>query len=268
MRYRWTTLGIAALTVTGALACGCGEQPDRAASSSTATTPDQDMPKVRSDRPITSGGLPGAAASAQPAPVAPQTTMPAATPAPAPATTPPASPSATTPNAPPSAVAVSTDGKSFSVLGLTMPKPVTWDNKEIALQNRGMRVANFLVPGSDGGDQAELVIFRFDGDLGTQQMNIDRWVGQFRGPGQEPVKPVVEEFVSDGIPITIVELSGDYVGMAGVANNQLFFGAIVEAPAGKVYVRLVGDPATVQANREAFWAMLKGLKKTKTPASP
>lgn len=270
MTRTWTTLGIATLTVTGILACGCGEQPDRAASSSTATTPDQDMPKVRSDRPIASGGLPGAAASAQPAPAAPQTTMPAATPAPTPATTPPASSTATAPSAPPSAATASTDGKSFSVLGLTMPKPVTWDNKEIALQNRGMRVANFLVPGSGGGDQAELVIFRFDGDRGTKQMNIDRWVGQFRGPGQEPVKPIVEEFAANGIPVTIVELSGDYLGMgaAGLAHNQLFFGAIVEAPAGKVYMRLVGDQTTVQANREAFRAMLKDLKKTETPALP
>jgi hypothetical protein len=151
-----------------------------------------------------------------------------------------------------------------------MPKPATWADKDIEPQNRNMRVANFLVPGMDGGDQAELVIFRFEGDRGTKQMNIDRWIGQFRGADQQPVKPIIEELEVEGMPVTIVELSGDYLGMGttGLAHDQLFFGAIVEAPAGKVYARLVGDRPTIEANREAFTSMLKGLRKSGIKPAP
>ena len=45
------------------------------------------------------------------------------------------------------------------------------------------------------------------------------------------------------------------------APDQLFLAAIVEAPAGNVYIRFVGETATVEAGRGDFVTMVRGLRK-------
>ena len=124
-----------------------------------------------------------------------------------------------------------------------------------------MRAANYRVTGS-GGD-GEIVVFHFpDVGGGPIQLNIERWVGQFSSNTGEPVEPTITEFETNGMPITLVELSGTYQGMRPPPKpNQHFFGAIIEAPVvGNVFIRLVGPEATVLENKDAFMNLLHNLK--------
>lgn len=207
----------------------CSKSPS-SSDNAAATTASDDSPTVSTARPI-----------------APASTHPAAS-----APTAPAAPSG------PSASPVSTpagDDTVAAFVGLKAPRPATW----IAQPPSPMEAARFTVPGHEGHGEARIAVFHFPEDRGTVQMNIDRWVGQFK----PPVTPAIEAFEADGMPVTLVTIAGDYLAM-GASNyspGQLFISAIVEAPAGKVYVRFVGPAATVEANRQAYLDMLHGLRK-------
>lgn len=182
--------------------------------------------------------------SATPAPVS--TPRPAATaPSTRPAVTPPGGSSPT----------------EASFLGLTAPKPESWSTFP---PSSGMRAANYRVPGLEGAGPAEVVVFFFGaGQGGPVQMNIDRWVGQFQAPGGGPVEPVRSEMEVDGMAVTMVELEGEYRGMGSEFKpDRRFVAAIVEAPVGRVFIRLVGPTATVKANEPAFATLVEGLRRT------
>lgn len=152
----------------------------------------------------------------------------------------------------------SDDPTQIALLGLTAPKPETW---EPAPPENSMQNARYVVPGDAG--PATLVIFFFGPGMGgSVQANIDRWAGQYQSAEGGPVEPRVDEFEANGMDITFVELRGTYLGMGTSAPEQetLFLSGIVEAPVGRVFIRLVGPSETVEANREAFMALLEGLE--------
>ena len=154
----------------------------------------------------------------------------------------------------------SRDLKTASFLGLTAPKPATW----IEHPARGMgRVANYTVPGRDGSNAAHVVVSFFGPNgAGPAESNIDRWTQQFRTSEGDPVEPIVEAFEVTSMPVTLVELAGEYrrTGAAWYTADQLLFGVIIEAPVGPIYIRFFGETATVERNREAFLAMIRGLR--------
>ncbi len=154
----------------------------------------------------------------------------------------------------------SRDLKTASFLGLTAPKPATW----IEHPARGMgRVVNYTVPGRDGSNAAHVVVSFFGPDgAGPAESNIDRWTQQVRTSDGDPVEPIVEAFEVASMPVTLVELAGEYrrTGAAWYTADQLLFGVIIEAPVGPIYIRFFGETATVERNRKAFLAMLRGLR--------
>jgi hypothetical protein len=160
------------------------------------------------------------------------------------------------PAAPPPA----TDERTAEFAGLRGPKPATWITHPPQSKDR---LANYTVPGRDGSDAAHVVVFFFGaGQGGSKEANIARWTGQFLSSDDKPVEPKVEEFESDGLPVTLVELAGKYrnQGAGWYTDDQILLGAIVERSSGNIFIRFVGDAATVDANREAFKEMLKGLR--------
>jgi len=151
------------------------------------------------------------------------------------------------------------DPKVASFAGLTAPKPVTWIWQP---PQRQFAVAEYAVPGVENADQARIVAFEPIG--GTLEQNINRWKGQFTMPDGSIVEPKLEQFEVDGMPITFVELYGNYRGMgtAGFSPDTLFITAAIQSPQGQIFVRFIGPRITVEANREEFMAMIRGLKKT------
>ena len=153
------------------------------------------------------------------------------------------------------------DTKSVTFLGLTAPKPATWIEHP---PQSSMHTTMLTVPGSDGADAANIVVFFFGpGQGGTNEANIKRWADQFKSADGKAVEPKTQSLESDGMPITLVELEGQYMGMGAASStpNQKMLSAIVDAPAGKVFIRFVGQNTTVDANREAYLNMLKNLQR-------
>ncbi|NNM25836.1 MAG: hypothetical protein HKO59_07580 [Phycisphaerales bacterium] len=177
--------------------------------------------------------------------------------------TPPTPPS-TAPAVPTGPIAASTatrsrerDPRTARFLGYTAPKPVTWQWQPPASV---MRAANYVTPGRSGSNQAHLIVFRGIG--GTTEANIDRWRKRFRGPDGGPVEPVVTEFEAAGLPITLVELSGEWMRMGAqwFTPNQTQIAAIVTTPEGPLHITLGGDSATVALHRDDFLRFLRGLR--------
>ena len=152
------------------------------------------------------------------------------------------------------------DAKIAEVGGLVFPKPPTWVWASPRMQ---FRTLQYEVPGvGEGAGAAELVFSLFRGtDGGPTDMNIDRWVGQFRTPegGQASAKTATSDV--GGLTVMRMETSGSYQAMGQPAPRpgQMQFGAIVEAPGRRVFVRLVGPEATVEAARKDFDRLIDGV---------
>jgi hypothetical protein len=152
------------------------------------------------------------------------------------------------------------NAKVAEVGGLVFPKPPTWIWTSPRVR---FRTLQYDVPGVEGGaGAAELVFSLFmGGDGGPTDMNIDRWVGQFRDAVGGPADATTSTEERGGLVIHRVETAGQYQAMGQPAPRpgQMQLGAIVEAPGRRVFVRLVGPDATVEAAREDFDALVAGV---------
>jgi len=147
---------------------------------------------------------------------------------------------------------------------LTAPVPSAWASQPPA---NAMRLVQFRVPAAPGSGDAELVVFYFGrGQGGSVDANIARWGSQFSSSGGGPVKPTVQHLTASGMPVTLAEFTGSYARGMGMGPegppkpDQTLMAAIVERPGGNVTIQLYGPRPTVAANREAFLAMVRGLR--------
>ena len=203
-------------------------------------------------------GAPKPPASTKPAATAQGPSVPTGPPAPQATNTPSSSPAAST-----TGWTVSTatsDPGVAEVGGLVFPKPPTWVWSRPRMR---FRTLQYDVPGvPDSGGSAEIVFSLFNGtDGGPTDMNIDRWVNQFRTPEGDPAEAEITKSEIGGMKITRIQTAGSYQSMGAAAprTGQGQIGAIIEAPGRRVFVRLVGPEGTVDATAEAFDAMLAGV---------
>ncbi|QOJ17652.1 MAG: hypothetical protein HRU76_08690 [Phycisphaeraceae bacterium] len=149
--------------------------------------------------------------------------------------------------------------RRISFSGLSAPVPLSWEPEQ---PGSSMRAVQLRVAGVDGAGEARLVVFVGIG--GSNESNISRWVGQFQGEGGQPVTPRVDEITVGDLRITTATLSGTFSGGMGVGEGGpgiMMVQSIVEKPGGeKVFIRLLGPIATVEAARPAFEALLQGIR--------
>ena len=133
-----------------------------------------------------------------------------------------------------------------------------------------MRAATYPVAPVQGDhDGAECVVYFFGlGQGGSIQANIDRWEGQFKTPGGKPAPAQVTKITIHGLPVTTVDVSGEYSGMAGPsatapvrAPGYRLLGAIVESPGGNVFIKFTGSAKTMAANQPKFQHLLDSFEK-------
>src|SRR4051812_22502423 len=79
--------------------------------------------------------------------------------------------------------------------------------------DRPMRAATYALPAAKGdSEDGELAVFFFgQGQGGSAQDNVKRWVGQFSQPDGKPsdsVAKTAEKKVGQGLKATFVEVSG------------------------------------------------------------
>lgn len=133
--------------------------------------------------------------------------------------------------------------------------PVGWMAEQ---PTNNMRKAQYKVPDKEKQhSDGELALFYFGTNDAMIQANIERWIGQVEGAQGKP------ESIEGKCRITLVDLSGTYVGDAGKGPqpDSRLLAAVVEAQGGPWYFKLVGPAATVGDWRGEFVEMLKGAQK-------
>jgi hypothetical protein len=251
-------------SLTGALIVlsGCEKEPVAGPSQPAPRTPNKATPGDGEMTPEQAAATPSLLPR-------PQT---AVTPAPAPGSNgevrmvPGSTTTATPPAEQPAAGAAPPEPESTSTVasfaGLTGPKPATWQYRAPAATST-MRVAEYSVPGVEGADQAQIVVYQFPGG-GSLDANVERWKSQFRNADGSEVVVTTESLEADGMKVTVAELAGEYRGMgkSEFAPDQVLIASMIEGDGDPVFVQLVGPSKTVRASREAFMAMMRGLKQT------
>ena len=153
------------------------------------------------------------------------------------------------------------DPRSADFVSLRAPTDPTWRWEP---PRNDMRKINWVIPAPEGGEPAELVVTHFPEASGNnRQNNIERWTNQFTGDDLAP-QPEITSMEISGMPITLVELRGQYRGMGGGwhKDDYTMLVAMVESAHGSVFIKLLGPSDTVSATRTAFMDMIKGLKPT------
>jgi hypothetical protein len=138
-----------------------------------------------------------------------------------------------------------------------------------------MRVAQYKLPKVEGdSEDALLVLYYFgQGQGGTAQANIDRWINQMQQPDGRPSKEQArtENMTVNGLQVITVDVSGTYSGgmsptggmsgeKAGEKSNYRLRAAIVETPKGSYFVKLTGPEKTVTRWDQAYIDYIKSFE--------
>lgn len=153
-------------------------------------------------------------------------------------------------------------GKSVTV---TFKAPDGWVSSP---PTSSMRVAQYRLPRAEGdAEDAELIIFYFgQGQGGSTQANLERWMGQMKQPDGRPSGEVAKttNTTVNGMSVTLLDLTGLYNaemtpggGERHNKPNARMRAAVVESPNGAYFVKLVGPLNTVNRWDESFMAFIK-----------
>lgn len=132
-----------------------------------------------------------------------------------------------------------------------------------------MRAATYPVapvPGDREGAECAVYFFGL-GQGGSIQANIDRWEGQFKAPGGKPARAKIAKINIHGLPVTTIDVSGEYSGMGGPAAPPVLvvdyrlLGAIIEGPGGNVFIKFTGPAKTMATNQPKFQQLLDSFEK-------
>lgn len=138
-----------------------------------------------------------------------------------------------------------------------------------------MRAAQYKLPKVEGdSEDALLVLYYFgQGQGGTAQANIDRWINQMQQPDGSPSKERArtENITVNGLKVITVDVSGTYSGgmsptsgmsgeKSGDKSNYRLRAAIVETPKGSYFVKLTGPAKTVARWDQAYSDYLKSFE--------
>ena len=130
-----------------------------------------------------------------------------------------------------------------------------------------MRKAQYRLPKVDGDpEDAELIVFYFQGGGGGVQANIDRWIGQFSKPDGTPVTDArTSHKATHGIPLTVVDVTGTYIGGMGSSETKPktdyhMLAAVAEAGNGPWFFKLAGPAKTVAHWEPSFQSFLDSIQ--------
>ncbi|MFQ5677680.1 MAG: hypothetical protein ACE5G1_17455 [bacterium] len=151
--------------------------------------------------------------------------------------------------------------------GLSWQIPSDWIEEK---PTSTMRAAQFRLPKAEADtEDANVVVFYFQGEGGGVRANIQRWISQFKLPEGELTREVTEEAKTEvnGLTHTLVDIRGTYLfrpmPMAANATEKPGFrmlAAVIEGGAGPWFVRFVGPEATVAKWENSFRKFLGSFK--------
>lgn len=170
------------------------------------------------------------------------------------------------PLGPPRDITPSGEQQPDTVGELALEIPKEWEEQQVS---GPMRAAQYVLPGP-GGD-VELAVFRFQGDGGGVDANVERWKQQFQPPEGKTLDDVTKtkKIEAGGLAITLVDISGRYVAAVqpGAAEkldqpDSRMLGAIVEGSGNPFFFKAVGPAKTVDVWAEPFEKAVSSLKKS------
>ena len=134
-----------------------------------------------------------------------------------------------------------------------------------------MRFAQFKLPhGDQDSEDGSLVVYYFgQGEGGSVQANLDRWIGQMVQPdgGDSKSKAQTKTLTLNGLNVTTLDITGTYTAemMPGAGDKQDKSGyrlraAVVETPKGAYYAKEVGPSATIAKWDQAFSAFVNSFE--------
>ena len=133
-----------------------------------------------------------------------------------------------------------------------------------------MRLATYTIPHTAGdAEKGECGVYYFgQGQGGSVDANLDRWIGQFLQADGKPSKSAakVEKRTIHALKVTTVDVSGAFTGMGGPTMQAgkpmpgyRLLGAIVEGPQGSVFFKFTAPAKIAAQNQSAFEKMLESL---------
>ena len=131
-----------------------------------------------------------------------------------------------------------------------------------------MRAATYKVPPAPGDTEgAECVVYYFGaGQGGGVAENMERWNGQFTASGGKMAEAQLRKRTVHGLPVTTIDVSGDYSGMGGpmaavktVKHGYRLLGAIIENPGGNIFLKFTGPEKTIAAEQAKFEEILESF---------
>lgn len=150
---------------------------------------------------------------------------------------------------------------TFKVSSLSFTRPAKWE--WVPTQSQ-MRKAVLKVPQA-AGEAGEVIFFHFgEGAAGGTQANIDRWFRQFQEP-KDKIKARTEESKVGASKLTYVFAEGTYMsGMPGTPPTPkpgfAMVGAILEDPAGHIFIRYTGPKTLVDSTTADFKKLVESAK--------
>ena len=134
-----------------------------------------------------------------------------------------------------------------------------------------MRAAQYKLPKAAGdSEDALLVLYYFgQGQGGSAQANIDRWINQIVQPDGQSSKERAKtgSLTVNGLQVNTVDVTGNYSGGmspdSAPANKQSIYrlrAAVIDTPKGSYFVKLTGPEKTVGHWDEAYTAYLKSFE--------
>jgi hypothetical protein len=157
--------------------------------------------------------------------------------------------------APPSDMA-STPVPTATGGNLTWTAPDSWQSRPAS----AMRKATFIIPGATAGEQAELAITAFPGNVGGNLANLNRWRQQLQlAPisAGELGSALVHLHAGD-LHIDVAELLGP--APADGKPRQRVLGAIVPFNGATWFFKLTGPDALVAREKAAFMAFVQTIR--------
>ena len=134
-----------------------------------------------------------------------------------------------------------------------------------------MRVAQYKLPKAEGDrEDALLVVYYFgQGQGGSSQANIDRWINQMKQPDGSSSKEKAKTgtMTVNGLQVSTVDVLGNYSGGmspdSAPADSKSIYrlrAAVVDTPKGSYFVKLTGPEKTIGHWDQAYTAYLNSLE--------
>lgn len=134
-----------------------------------------------------------------------------------------------------------------------------------------MRAAQYKLPkAADDSEDALLVLYYFgQGQGGSAQANIDRWINQIVQPDGQSSKERAKtgSLTVNGLSVNTVDVTGNYSGGmspdSAPTNKQSIYrlrAAVIDTPKGSYFVKLTGPEKTVAHWDQAYTEYLKSFE--------